>query len=109
MTTTKYPIRRFAYAIITNVVDGDTVDILLDLGFTVKVKTRFRLARINTPERGEPGWQQATDYMRQFVDQNITLDSTKIDKYGRYLADIYVGDTCINDYMLQQGLAKPYI
>lgn len=38
-------------AICTNVVDGDTVDLEVDLGFTVKVNIRGRLARINSPER----------------------------------------------------------
>lgn len=105
-----YPIRNFEYATITNVVDGDTCDIEVDLGFSMKVHHRFRLAHINTPERGQPGWQEATDYLKQFVGKPCVIDVTKLDKYGRYLADISVeGVVNINQTMLDLGLAVPYM
>lgn len=107
-----YPIRSFDYARIVNVVDGDTCDIEVDLGFSVKVKHRFRLAGINTPERGQPGWQEATDYLRTFLNLPVIIHSIKLDKYGRYLAVIFEGDaqrTSINDRLLALGLAVPYV
>lgn len=110
MTTTKYPVRTFEYARITNVVDGDTCDIEVDLGYSVKVTHRFRLAEINAPEVGQPGAKEATAYLKQFVGMACILDVTKLDKYGRYLADISVeGVANINKHMLELGLAKPYV
>lgn len=104
-----YPIRSFEYATIVNVVDGDTCDIEVDLGFSVKVKHRFRLAGINTPERGQPGWQEAKDYLARFARMACAIDVTKLDKYGRYLAEIRVDTIHVNQTMLDLGLAVPYI
>ena len=42
--------RKFEYATVYNVVDGDTCDIEIDVGFSIKTRHRFRLGRINTPE-----------------------------------------------------------
>jgi len=107
-----YPIRTFEFAVIANVVDGDTCDISLSLGFSVTVKLRFRLSNINTPERGQPGWQEATDFLRQFIDKPVTVQSTKLDKYGRYLAEIFIasptGLHSLNQMILDKGLAVRY-
>jgi micrococcal nuclease len=103
-----YPIRKFDYATIVNVVDGDTCDIEIDLGFSLKLKQRFRLERIDTPERGQPGWQEAKDFLSTFIGKPIEVFSTKQDKYGRYLADLYFESANINDMFLEKGLAKLY-
>lgn len=105
----KYPIRRFEYANVVYVVDGDSLDAKLDLGFSVKVKHRFRLSRVDTPERGQPGYDEAKRFMVNTVlDKDVVLDVEKLDKYGRYLAEIYVNGVNVNDLLLSTGLAKPY-
>ena len=108
-----YPVRTFEFATIVNVVDGDTCDILLDLGYSVKIKTRFRLASINTPERGQPGWQEATDFLRGFVGVPVIVQSTKLDKYGRFLAEIFIASPhdpiSLNRMILNRGLAVLYM
>jgi micrococcal nuclease len=103
-----YPVRVFDYAQIVNVVDGDTCDIEVDLGFAVKVKHRFRLDGINAPERGQPGADMATKYLLAYLRQPVTLHCTKLDKYGRYLARIHSGSVCLNDEMVATGLAARY-
>lgn len=105
-----YPIWRFEHVRIYNVVDGDTVDIEVDLGFSVKLRHRFRLARINTPERGQPGYQEAKDYLQlRCFGHDCQIDSTKLDKYGRYLCEIFIEGVNINDEMLLQKLAALYL
>lgn len=104
-----YPIRTFDYATIVNVVDGDTCDIEVDLGFSVRVKHRFRLAGINAPEVGQPGAAEATAYLRSFQGQPAVIAVTKLDKYGRYLAQITAGGVDVNAQMLAQGLAVQYM
>jgi endonuclease YncB( thermonuclease family) len=104
-----YPIRTFDYATIVNVVDGDTCDIDVDLGFSVRVKHRFRLAGINAPEVGQPGAAEATAFLRGYQGVPCVIAVTKLDKYGRYLARITVGGVCINDAMVAQKLAVPYM
>jgi len=104
-----YPIRRFDYAVVYNIVDGDTCDIEVDLGYSVKLRQRFRLARIDTPERGDPGYIAAKEFLIGATrDKAVTLDVTKLDKYGRFLCELMVDGRNINDAMLFAGLAKPY-
>ena len=105
--------RTFNFATIANVVDGDTCDILVDLGFTVRIKTRFRLSGIDTPEKGQPGWAEATNFLKTFLDKQVIVVSTKTDKYGRYLAEIYLKEDVnltqsINSMLLQKSLAVVY-
>ena len=75
-------------------VDGDTIDCEVDLGFTVFVRIRFRLAGVDTPERGQPGFHEATDELVGLLegvsdDEGwFTVRSTKTGKYGRWLCDI---------------------
>jgi micrococcal nuclease len=108
-----YPIRTFEYASIVNVVDGDTCDIEVDLGFSVKVKHRFRLAGIDTPERGKPGFHEAKDFLSAFMNAPLRrLEVTKVDKYGRYLVEIFAAgmqpEVSVNERMVEMGLAKVY-
>jgi len=44
------------------VVDGDTVDALVDLGFKIQTIQRLRLARVNTPERSQPAYTEAKEF-----------------------------------------------
>lgn len=105
-----YPVRTFEYATIIKVVDGDTCDILLDLGYSVKMKARFRLIGIDTPERGHIGWQEATYFLKEYEGASVVVKSTKVDKYGRYLAEIYAINSAIslNQILIDKNLAVIY-
>lgn len=105
-----YPVRTFDYATIVNVVDGDTCDVDVDLGFSVRTKLRFRLAGINTPERGQPGFEAAKAFLSRYANQPVTLRVTKLDKYGRYLTEIFTSEgLSVNQMMLDASLAVPYV
>ena len=96
---------------IANVVDGDTVDALIFLGFNLTAKLRLRLAGIDTPERGQPGFYEAKEFMTNAVlGKEVTITTYKSSKYGYYLADIKVDgfDSTINEELMLRGLAKPY-
>ena len=102
-------------ALITNVVDGDTVDAIICLGFNVTYTVRFRLKGINTPEMNDtnPTLREAAKAAKQRVtdlllNKYVTLRSSKPDKYGRWLADIYVGDQTVSEILLKEGHALPY-
>ena len=83
---------------IVRVIDGDTVDALVDLGFETHVHRRLRLFGIDAPEIRGPSREHgeaAKEYLASLVDQCEVLVSTtrdKREKYGRYLAKIYVPD-----------------
>lgn len=96
-------------ATVFNVVDGDTVDVTVDLTFKVYTKQRIRLARINTPERGEPGFVEAGNFLRSLVlNKDVTLTTHKVSKWGYFLGDIFLQGEDVNQRMINEGLAKPY-
>ena len=74
-------------------VDGDTFDAEVDLGFNTFARIRFRLLDIDTPERGQPGFHEATRELNQLIravqsdnDGWFVIESHKTGKYGRWLA-----------------------
>ena len=97
---------------VTRWVDGDTADATIDLGFDVWVKTRFRLHGIDTPERGRPGYREATEHNQAIAGPqvDVVVETFKTaDKYGRWLAIIHLSDgTTINDRLIWEELAIPY-
>lgn len=98
-------------AVVVRWIDGDTVELNVDLGFRLGLVERFRLAGLDTPERGRAGSVDA--WVRAKVlapaGSEVLIVTTKADKYGRWLAHVYppVGPS-INDTLLEEGLAVPY-
>jgi len=103
------------------VIDGDTIEVDIDLGFRVMIRQRLRLLGINTPELHDKNIElrkRATD-ARLFTigwiskamstQWPIIIKTAKSDKYGRWLAEIYYGDECLNTLLIEKGLADPYI
>jgi micrococcal nuclease len=103
-------------AFITSVYDGDTVTATIDLGlFIKKEKVKIRLYGIDAPELRretlEKG-RESRDFLRSLVlNKEIVIQTIKDakGKYGRYLAKLWIekeGSTiCINDYIVENGLA----
>jgi micrococcal nuclease len=84
-------------AIVDRVVDGDTVDFYVDLGFSVGMKIRTRLAGVDTPERGQPDFLVATQKCRELLNKaaasfpyegKIVIKTEKTGKYGRWIVHI---------------------
>lgn len=79
---------------VDRVVDGDTVDFIVDLGFNVNIKIRTRLLGVDTPERGHEDWEKATAKCRGFLsvatdeDGYVKIKTGKTGKYGRWLVEI---------------------
>lgn len=103
---------------VIHVVDGDTVDVTIDLGFFVTTTQRVRLAGINTPEiRGgtKTAGLVSKSYTETWVKTHgpkVQLESQKPyadDKYGRFLATLRStdGKSCLNAELLAGGLAVP--
>jgi len=98
---------------VTKVYDGDTITVDIDLGFHITMKNeKIRLYRINTPEiRGTQKEQGiiSRDWLRQrILEKEITLVTVKDKKgkYGRWLADIWIDEICVNDELVRNGLAE---
>ncbi len=105
------------YGVVTNIVDGDTLDLDVALGFKLRLQNRFRLYGIDTPERGEKNWAEATEYLRSLIPPGaeVALRSYKpnvmphADSFGRWVVEIFVGGVNVNEAMLASGLAKPFM
>ena len=85
---------------VTRVIDGDTVD--TDIG-------RIRMLGINTPEKKNPGYEEALDFLKQYENKTIELEERGKDKYNRTLAYIYYQNKLLNSEILRQGLANLYV
>jgi len=89
--------------VVAHVVDGDTVE-LAD-------GRRVRYIGINTPERGQFLYQEATDANRRLIAGKegwLVLDVQPVDQYGRILAYLWVGDQLVNLELVRQGYANAY-
>lgn len=103
---------KFTYrAKIIKVYDGDTVTAVIDLGFGISKVERLRLARINAPEvRGASRVEgkASRDWLRgEILDQEVIVKTLKDKKgkFGRYIAEVYLGDRNINDAIVETGHA----
>lgn len=95
---------------VLKIVDADTVDILVDLGFSVSTKQRVRLKGLNAPERNTSEGKLAITWLQSRLPLGsfVTIESEKPgggDKYGRYLATIIDTIGSVNDALISSGHA----
>ena len=110
---------------INRVVDGDTIDVTIDLGFDLFKKERVRVAGVDTPEKRTRDLEEkelgieATNWLKEALDSAISGDDDLVirtelvggvGKYGRLLGWLYVGDsgTSLNEQMIAEGYAWSY-
>jgi micrococcal nuclease len=104
---------------VLRVVDGDTIDADIDLGFDISLTKRVRLSGVDTPESRTTDLKEKAlglevkEWLKKKLDgkKNILIktelpDSTE--KYGRILGRLYVDDVCLNDRMISDGYAWTY-
>jgi micrococcal nuclease len=107
---------------VKNVVDGDTIDVIIDLGFDILFASRVRLAGIDTPEsrttdKAEKALGiEAKEYLKkQLKDaKSVVIRTEKMDsseKYGRILGWVYINgeSESINNKMINDGYAWGYL
>jgi len=110
---------------INRVIDGDTIDVTLDLGFSLTKKERVRIAGVDTPEKRTRNLEEkelgidATNWLKDKIKDTLTGDDELtirtelvggVGKYGRLLGWLYVGDDdySLNEQMITEGYAWPY-
>jgi micrococcal nuclease len=107
---------------VTNVVDGDTIDVVIDLGFDISFTSRVRLAGIDTPEsRTKDKAEKALGleskkYLAERIKaaKNVVIKTEKMnssEKFGRILGWLYLDGegTSINHEMIEKGYAWGYL
>ena len=97
---------------VIKVIDGDTVDLLIDMGFNTHLKERVRLLGIDTPERGQEGYHEAKAFLEQnYLGKEILVNTEKgKGSFGRWLGVLYdtMSGCNINEHMMNLGLARVY-
>ena len=105
---------------VERVVDGDTFDIVIDLGFKITTNQRIRMAKINTPETYNVK-KDSEEYKKglaskQYMEQRLAMNNYEIEletektteKYGRYIGTVHLSDSTItlNDELVEKGFAE---
>ena len=110
---------------ITKVLDGDTIDVLIDLGFDLFKKERVRIAGVDTPEKRTRNLEEkalgvdATNWLKEKLESTLAGDDELtirtelvggVGKYGRLLGWLYVGESTLslNEQMIIEGYAHAY-
>ena len=110
---------------IDKVLDGDTIDVTIDLGFDLYKKERVRVAGVDTPEKRTRNLEEkelgihATNWLKEKLDGAISGDDDLVirtelvggvGKYGRLLGWLYIGDSALslNEQMIEEGYACAY-
>ena len=110
---------------ITKVLDGDTIDVTIDLGFDLFKKERVRIAGVDTPEKRTRNLEEkalgvdATNWLKEKLESTLAGDDELtirtelvggVGKYGRLLGWLYVGESVLslNEQMITEGYAWEY-
>jgi len=110
---------------VVKIIDGDTADFILDLGFDLYKKERVRVAGVDTPEKRTKNLEEkalgidATNWLKEKLESTIAGDDELsvrtelvggVGKYGRLLGWLYRGDEqlSLNEQMIAEGYALPY-
>jgi micrococcal nuclease len=107
---------------VTKVVDGDTIDVEIDLGFDISFSSRVRLAGIDTPESRTADKMEkalgleAKDYLKKQIEsaKTVVIKTEKMDsseKYGRILGWVFLdgSEVSMNEKMIEDGHAWGYL
>jgi micrococcal nuclease len=110
----------FYAAKVINVVDGDTVKLLIDVGFSIWISQTVRLIGINAPEISTPEGKAAKEWLaaRMLPGLEVYIQTTKdkTEKYGRLLGKVFIkaekntydSADSFNDKLVAAGMARPY-
>jgi len=110
---------------INRVLDGDTIDVTIDLGFDLFKKERVRVAGVDTPEKRTRDLEEkalgydATNWLKEKLEGAVAGDDDLVirtelvggvGKYGRLLGWLYIGDAdlSLNEQMIEEGYAWAY-
>ena len=100
---------------IRRVIDGDTVEADVDLGFNIWIRSKIRLLGIDAPERGEVGYDGSRNWLSRILINDargyvvLKTEKDRTGKYGRMLGILYtgqLGEKSVNTELVDSGHAK---
>jgi endonuclease YncB( thermonuclease family) len=100
--------REQSVALVVAVPDGDSLVVVVG-GEPAAARTRVRLAEIDAPERGQPWNQRSRQALRDKVmDKRVRLEVVDVDRYGRQVAHVWLGERHVNRELVREGHAWVY-
>jgi micrococcal nuclease len=104
---------------IKRIIDGDTIDVEISLGFNITIVQRVRLKDIDAAETRTKDLKEKAEGLmaKEWLEKELSkpgewiIETTKDDKYGRILGTLYlVGEpVTVNERMVNDGIARPYL
>lgn len=104
-------------ALCVKVIDGDTIDAFVDLGFDLWIKKRIRFFNIEAPETRTKDLEEkqrgisAKEFLQTILEKNnyeFILLSHGVGKYGRCLGELFIDDINVNKLLIKEGHATKY-
>lgn len=104
-------------ATVLEIIDGDTIEVMIDLGFDVKLVSRLRMYGVNAPESRTRDKEEkvrglaAKDRLKELILGKEVIVNTfkdKEEKFGRMLANVTLDGKVINDQLIEEGHAVAY-
>jgi micrococcal nuclease len=95
------------------VIDGDTIQVAIDVGFGFQTTQILRLVDLDTPGRGQPGFNASRAKLQAVLaDQRLAVRTYKQDSFGRWLAAAWIGEAVdvsrlMREWMAEQWLSSP--
>jgi micrococcal nuclease len=97
-------------ATVLRAVDGDTLELDIDLGMRLHSTIRVRLLGIDTPERGDEGFSAAKEYVtKRAVGREVMIRTERSDSFDRWLAQVFVDGVDIGAELLDLGFAQKWV
>lgn len=102
-------------AYVTEIVDADTFDVEIELGFNITFKTRIRVEGFDAPETWRPDTKEELEHGKEATqrakklleNKKVTLITNQITGYyGRYLADVYIDNIDYSEIMINENYSK---
>lgn len=93
------------------IIDGDSQELSIDLGYSLRIEIRTRLAGVDAPEKSTAAGQLVRQMCEQWVaarTANLVWHSISLDKFGRSLGDLVGDGQALAEYLLRHGLARSY-
>lgn len=100
----------YEHVTLLRVIDGDTIQVAIDVGFRFQTVQTLRLLELDTPERGQPGFLEARTKLAQLITgPALRVVTVKQDSFGRWLSTVWAGGEDVSrlmrEWMAQQAWA----
>ena len=110
----KKPAYTYSVKEVVKIVDGDTIDVIIDLGFYLSIKKRIRLQGINAPESRTRNLSEkkrglaSKARLKELCEADLVLKCHGLGKYGRVIGELFDKGQSLNELMIVEGHAVRY-